>query len=83
MPQQTMFSVYGSGHVGSFGGIIKSTNVHEILQINCTIADFFANQKSYDTYLYFNPYDTTRSVTVIVKKESFMFIRPEHKKNHR
>jgi len=64
MPQQTMFSVYGSGHVGFFGGIIKSTNVPEILQINCTNADFFASQKSFDTYLYFNPYDTSQKVNI-------------------
>ena len=64
MPQQTMFSVYGSGHVGFFGGIIKATNVPEILQINCTNADFFASQKSFDTYLYFNPYDTTQKVNI-------------------
>ncbi len=64
MPQQTMFSVYGSGHVGFFGGIINSTNVPEILQINCTNADFFASQKSYDTYLYFNPYDTNKIVNI-------------------
>lgn len=64
MPPQTMFSVYGSGHVGFFGGIIKSTNVPEILQINCTNADFFASQKSYDTYLYFNPYDTIQKVNI-------------------
>lgn len=64
MPQQTMFSVYGSGHVGFFGGIIKSTNVPEILQINCTNADFFASQKSFDTYLYFNPYDTIQKVNI-------------------
>ena len=71
MPPQTMFSVYGSGHVGFFGGIIKSTNVPEILQINCTIADFFANQKSYDTYLYFNPYDTNKNVTIDLEKRKF------------
>lgn len=64
MPPQTMFSVYGSGHVGFFGGIISSTNVPEILQINCTNADFFSSQKSYDTYLYFNPYDTNQQVNI-------------------
>lgn len=64
MPPQTMFSVYGSGHVGFFGGIISSTNVPEILQINCTNADFFSSQKSYDTYLYFNPYETNQQVDI-------------------
>jgi hypothetical protein len=38
--------------------------VPEILQINCTNADFFASQKSFDTYLYFNPYDTTQKVNI-------------------
>lgn len=71
MPPQTMFSVYGSGHVGFFGGTIKSTNVPEILQINCTIADFFASQKSYETYLYFNPYDTNKNVTIDLEKRKF------------
>jgi hypothetical protein len=71
MPQQTMFSVYGSGHVGFFGGIIKSTNVPEILQINCTIADFFASQKSYGTYLYFNPYDTNQKVNIDLGKGKY------------
>ncbi len=64
MPPQTMFSVYGSGHVGFFGGIISSTNVPEILQINCTNADFFSSQKNYDTYLYFNPYETNQQVNI-------------------
>ncbi len=71
MPVQTMFSVYGSGHVGFFGGTIKSTNVPEILQINCTITDFFASQKSYETYLYFNPYDTNKNVTIDLEKRKF------------
>lgn len=64
MPKVTMFSVYGSGHVGFFGGIIKSTNVPEILQINCTVADFYAAQKSYDTYLYYNPFDEAKKVDI-------------------
>lgn len=64
MPPQTMFSVYGSGHVGFFGGIIKPTNVPEILQINCTTADFFASQKSFNTFLYFNPYDSAKEVNI-------------------
>lgn len=64
MPQQTMFSVYGSGHVGFFGGIINQTNVPEILQINCTKADFYSNQKSYNTFLYFNPYTESKQVAL-------------------
>ncbi|MBK9256795.1 MAG: hypothetical protein IPM42_15010 [Saprospiraceae bacterium] len=71
MPKVTMFSVYGSGHVGFFGGIIKSTNIPEILQINCTVADFYAAQESYDTYLYFNPYDESKNVDMDLGKNNF------------
>jgi hypothetical protein len=66
-----MFSVYGSGHVGFFGGIIKETNVSEILQINCTVADFYASQKSFDTYLYFNPHADSKKVTIDLGKNNF------------
>jgi len=71
MPKETMFSVYGSGHVGFFGGIIQATNVPEILQINCTEADFFASQKSFDTYLYFNPYDKNKNVNIDLGKKTY------------
>jgi hypothetical protein len=47
MPKETMFSVYGSGHVGFFGGIIQATNVPEILQINCTEGRFFCQSKKF------------------------------------
>ncbi len=62
MPQETMFSVYGSGHVGFFGGTIQPTNVSEILQINCGLTDLFAKQKMYPTYLFFNPFDASKTV---------------------
>lgn len=62
MPQQTMFSVYGSGHVGFFGGVIQATNVPEILRIDCRATDFYAKTEAYPTGLYYNPYDTARTV---------------------
>ena len=34
-PELSMFSIYGSGHVGIFGSIIRKTNVYKILQLNC------------------------------------------------
>jgi hypothetical protein len=71
MPQETMFSVYGSAHVGFFGSIISETNVSEILKINCTIADFYSSQKSYETYLYYNPYDSTQSVQIDLGPDSY------------
>ncbi len=64
MPEQTMFSVYGSGHVGFFGGTIQQTNVPEILQIDCRATDFYKKQAAYPTYLFFNPYPTSKTVTI-------------------
>ena len=64
MPQQTMFSVYGSGHVGFFGGTIQKTNVPEILQIDCRATDMFQKQSSYPSYLFFNPYNEEKIVEI-------------------
>ena len=62
MGKQTMFSVYGSSHVGFFGGTIQKTNIPEILQIDCNATDFFKKQTAYPTYLFFNPYDKAQLV---------------------
>lgn len=62
MPQQTMFSVYGSGHVGFFGGTIQNTDVPEILRIDCRATDFYKKQAAYPTYLFFNPYNVEKTV---------------------
>ena len=62
MPQQTMFSVYGSSHVGFFGGTIQKTNVPEILQIDCSLTDLYKKQAAYPTYLFFNPFQAIQSV---------------------
>jgi hypothetical protein len=63
MPQQTMFSVYGSGHVGLFGGTIQATNVPEILQIDCGATDFYKKSGAYPTYLFYNPYLEEKTVS--------------------
>ncbi|MBC7778076.1 MAG: hypothetical protein H7246_21770 [Phycisphaerae bacterium] len=63
MPQQTMFSVYGSGHVGFFGGTIQATNVPEILQIDCGATDFYKKRGAYPTYLFYNPYEEEKTVS--------------------
>ena len=57
-----MFSVYGSSHVGFFGGTIQATNVPEILQINCRLTDMYQKQKAYPSYLFFNPYQDVKTV---------------------
>ncbi len=63
MPQQTMFSVYGSGHVGFFGGTIQATNVPKILQIDCGATDFYKKRGAYPTYLFYNPHQEDKTVT--------------------
>lgn len=67
-PEESQFSVYGSGHVGIFGSIIRSTNVAGILQLNLLATDFFSD-KAYPSFLYYNPYDTDKKVSIIVKKD--------------
>lgn len=68
-PESTMLSIYGSGHVGFFGGIIDSTNVPMILKIDCVKADFFPEKTSYPTYLYYNPHSKKQNVTIDLGKE--------------
>lgn len=66
-PEESQFSVYGSGHVGIFGSIIRTTNVKGILQLNLLATDFFSD-KAYPSFLYYNPYDTNKKVSIKVEK---------------
>jgi hypothetical protein len=65
-PEESQFSVYGSGHVGIFGSIIRTTNVKGILQLNLLATDFFRD-KAYPSFLYYNPYDTKKKVSITVE----------------
>ncbi|MBN2347806.1 MAG: hypothetical protein JXJ22_03150 [Bacteroidales bacterium] len=60
-PDISMFSIYGSAHVGIFGSIIRETNVDKILQLNCLATDFY-RKPAYPTYLYYNPYDEDKQI---------------------
>lgn len=66
-PPESQLSVYGSGHVGIFGSIIKPTTVDGILQLDLLATDFF-HDKAYPTYLYYNPYTENKTITVSVEK---------------
>ena len=66
-PEQSMFSIYGSAHVGIFGSIIEKTNVDQILKLNCQSTDFYA-EYNYPTHLFYNPY--AESKEVIYQNES-------------
>lgn len=69
MPQETMFSLYGSGHVGFFGGTIQVTDVEEILLLDCNATDMYATSKSFPTYMVYNPYETEKVITIDVGTE--------------
>jgi len=66
-PDVSQFSVYGSGHVGIFGSIIKNTNVNGILKLDLLATDFY-HAKAYPTYLYYNPYTSTKTVSIALAK---------------
>lgn len=55
--------LYGSSSVGYLGGIVRTTNVEKILQWDCLKTDFY-HDTAYPTYLYFNPYDTPKTVSI-------------------
>ncbi len=63
-PDVSMFSIYGSAHVGIFGSIISTTNVEGILQLNCLATDFY-REPAYPTFIYYNPWDEEKSVEYI------------------
>jgi len=66
-PEESQLSVYGSGHVGIFGSIIKKTDVEGILQLNLLATDFY-HDKAYPSFLYYNPYEQSKTFTVSVAK---------------
>ena len=59
----TNLALYGSSHVGIFGGIIDTTNVSAILKLDCLKTDYFHAQ-AYPTYLLYNPYGVQKSVQI-------------------
>lgn len=61
----TDLGLYGSSHVGIFGGIINPTDDDKILQIDLLKTDMY-HGPAYPTYLYYNPYDVNKSVKIEV-----------------
>lgn len=61
-PEVSMFSIYGSAHVGIFGSIIEETNVERILKLDCQATDFYGD-KNYPVYLYYNPYEESKEIS--------------------
>ncbi|HEX9615762.1 MAG TPA: LamG-like jellyroll fold domain-containing protein, partial [Bacteroidota bacterium] len=61
----TNLALYASAHVGILGGIIDTTNVQGILRLDLLATDYF-HEPAYPTWLYYNPYDSSRVVEVDV-----------------
>lgn len=59
----TNLAVYGSSSVGYLGAIVSKTNVDKILQLNLNSTDFYSNA-FYPSFLYFNPYDTPKTLII-------------------
>lgn len=59
----TDFSLYSGSHVGILGGIVRTTNVPQILRLDLLRTDYY-HDRAFPTYLYFNPYDTAKTVQV-------------------
>lgn len=60
---RTNLALYGSSHVGIFGGIIDTTTVEGILQLDLLKTDYFGSP-AYPTYLYYNPHREKHVVQV-------------------
>lgn len=61
----TDLGLYGSSHVGILGGIIGRTNVPAVLKLDLLKTDYF-HAKAYPTFLYYNPYPTSKSIKIDV-----------------
>lgn len=59
----TNFALYGSSHVGIFGGIIDTTDVPMILRLDVLKTDYF-HASAYPTFLMFNPDSLQHSVSI-------------------
>jgi hypothetical protein len=64
----TDLGLYGSSQVGILGGIVRTTNVSGILQLDLLKTDWF-HEPAYPTYLYYNPHDSAQTVELNVGSE--------------
>ncbi len=63
-PDESVFSLYGSAHVGIFGAIIRETNIERILRLDCLATDFYRNE-AFPTYLIYNPYEEDKTIEYV------------------
>jgi hypothetical protein len=65
----TNLSLYSTGSIGYLGAILETTNEPKILKIDLLKTDFF-HDEAYPSFLYFNPYNAAKSITLDVGPES-------------
>jgi len=63
-PKESMFSLYSTSIAGIFGAIVNKTGVEGILALDCNATDFYAENK-FPVYLYYNPYEETKTITYL------------------
>lgn len=66
----TNLGLYGSSHIGIFGGIIEETDVEGILQLDLLATDYYHND-AYPSYLYFNPFTEIKAITFNLPEGSY------------
>ncbi len=66
----TNLSLYSGSSVGYLAGVVQTTNIPEILQIDLNKTDFYGDQ-SLVSYLYFNPTSGAKQVNVELPSGTF------------
>lgn len=61
-PPESMFSLYSTSPVGILGAMVDTTDVEGIIRLDCNVTDFYAD-RTFPTYLYYNPYDKEQTIT--------------------
>lgn len=59
----TNLAIYGSSAVGFLGALIEKTSDPKILQLDLNATDFYSDT-AYPSYLYYNPYDIPKTITL-------------------
>lgn len=65
-------SLYMGNHVGFLGGICQPTDVPGILRWDCVATDWF-HSPAYPTWLYFNPHQEAKTVTLKLQNQTDLY----------
>jgi len=65
----TNLALYGSSHVGIFGGIIDTTDIPAILKLDLLKTDYF-HKVAFPSFLFYNPYTSEKTITINIGNEA-------------